>query len=276
MKRNPEHGSNANESNRPTVNTLRELDGFLSLGLKSEALCLARRTLKETSITADSFNAVLNAIFTLDTRPKRWLPLVESAYARLPKRSQRSVCLAMMSLHSCNQDYEAVSRFIPRRFGGDVGLSELAFAMEAGLAVGKMDQVEKLARRLPHALKVAEHPLMQAQLRHCLAEYHARRGNWDKAAKFWEIVTFNETLSDNAVIGIVELHVASALRTIRHGFRLIQEFNKNFDPEAEIILPGNDRAIQQNAAKQYKRLQKLLEQIVPKERQMELGIYAKT
>jgi len=74
------------------------------------------------------------------------------------------------------------------------------------------------------------------------------------------------------VIGIVELHVASALRTIRRGFRLIQEFNKHFDPEAEIILPGNDQAIQQNAAKQHKRLQRILERIVPKERQEELGV----
>ena len=80
-----------------------------------------------------------------------------------------------------------------------------------------------------------------AQLRHCLAEYHARKGHWDKAAKFWEIVTSNETLSQNAVIGIVELHVASALGAIQHGFRLIQEFNKNFDPEAESSGPAMTR-----------------------------------
>jgi len=41
-------------------------------------------------------------------------------------------------------------------------------------------------------------------------------------------------------------------------------------------LPGNDKAIQQDAAKQFRRLEKILEQIVPKERQRDLGIDTKT
>jgi hypothetical protein len=40
----------------------------------------------------------------------------------------------------------------------------------------------------------------------------------------------------------------------------------------ETTLPGNDKAIQQDAEKKFRTLQKILEKIVPEKRQKELGL----
>jgi len=52
----------------------------------------------------------------------------------------------------------------------------------------------------------------------------------------------------------------------------IEEFKKVFDPESEIMVPGNDKAVQEQAAKEFRRLQRVLEEVMPKKRQKELGI----
>ena len=53
---------------------------------------------------------------------------------------------------------------------------------------------------------------------------------------------------------------------------LIEQFNRTFDPEAETIVPGNDKAVQEQAAKEFRRWQKTLEKIVPEKRQRALGL----
>jgi len=107
----------------------------------------------------------------------------------------------------------------------------------------------------------------------CLAEYLARKGDWNEALRLWEIAQSHSTLSRNAVMSIVEIHVACALRAIQRGFQLIEEFDKRSDPEeTELTLPGNDKAIQRDAAKMFRKTQKFLERVVSKKRQKELGI----
>jgi hypothetical protein len=249
-----------------------ELDGFIDLGMKREALRAARRALKEPRINAPLFRSALNALLTHTERLKPWSPLVEAAYARLSKRSQQSVRFWMLSLHCSTRNYQAASRFIPRRFVGDFGLTEMAFAMETLLELGRLDQAGKLAKRLPRAIDEATHPLMQSQLLLCLGEYFARRGKWDQAVAIWEAVQFEPTFSQNAVISIVEIHAARALRALQQGLQLIARFKQQFDPALETTLPGNDRAIQEKAQRSLRELQKILERIVTEERRKELGI----
>jgi hypothetical protein len=65
-----------------------EIDGLIALGMKHEALRLARRNLHRDPITAQEFNDALNAILTLGDRTKPWAKAVEAAYERLPKRDR--------------------------------------------------------------------------------------------------------------------------------------------------------------------------------------------
>ncbi len=177
MKRNSFTSERSNEieqfSEDPEAN---ELDGLVAIAMKDDALRMARRAFKNPAISADVFNAALNAILTHADCTKAWTKLIDSAYARLTKRGQRAACFLMLGFHCGNHSYEVASRFLPKRFNGPLGLVELAFAMETMQALDRKIEVEKLARKFPHAIKVAQEPTMKAMLMSGLADYFAGIG----------------------------------------------------------------------------------------------------
>lgn len=248
------------------------MEGLISLGMKTDALKLARRYLRDSPINARLFNGALNAIMTLADKTKPWVKTVETAYDRLPKREQPAVRWLMMAFRSACRDHAGVLGLVPKRFTREFTLEELQCAMEAALELNDKKLMDKLVGHLPRYAKTPNAPLTQFQSSLCFAEYLARKGRWDDALVLLQDVQGNEILSQNAVYGIVELHVARALVVLRQGFELIEKFQQNFDPVAEMIVPGNDKAIQEDAARKFRRLQKTLEKIVPKERQRVLGL----
>jgi hypothetical protein len=250
---------------------LDELGGFVKLGMKREALKLARRTLKQADITAKAFNDALDAILTLGDKCKSWMPVVEAAYAHLPKSDKQAVRHSMLYFYNSSRNHEAAGKFIPRRFVGEVNLMELALTCKTWLELKRMDEMDKLAKILSRTIKETEHPFMRTQLSECLAEYYTRKGLWNKAVELWGFVQLDNIFCRNAVEGIVDIHVAGALLAIKRGFELVKKFNQSFDPKMETTLPGNDKVIQQQAEKKFRKLQKILEKIVPNERQRELG-----
>jgi hypothetical protein len=239
--------------------------------MKRDALGLAGRLLKSRRLPASAFNEALDAILTLANSVKRWRPLVESAYRRVPKRDRGSVRFWMMAVRSACGDHEGVLQLSPKRFTGESALKELIYSIEATFALGNRKLMSDLAARFPRFMHQIDGPILNAQALLCLAEFYARQGDWDVAITGAELAQDCETLHRNAVHAIVEIHAARALLAIRRGFDRIERFNKNFDPTTELIVPGNDAAVQEQAAKEFRRLQRILEKVVPKERQKELG-----
>jgi hypothetical protein len=272
MKRIPEHDPRKNIRRLQPSHTSQDMDGFGGLGMKKDALALARRVLRSKSVSAKEFENALDAILTHADRCKPWKTLVESAYARLSRRDQKAVRFLMLSFCASSGFYEDASRFIPQRFDGAFGLLEMVFAVHTALATGETALAKKLTKLLPRAIKEAPHPMMKSLLFEALGESQARDGKWDEAIASWEAAQCDGTISQNAVMNIVEIHAARALRTLQRGFQLIEKFNQDFDPELETVVPGTAKAIQRDAEKQFRRLQKILEKIAPKERRKELGI----
>jgi hypothetical protein len=249
-----------------------ELEGFSDLGMQCEALRLARQKLKSLSIRGADFRSALDVLLVQADKLRTWSPLVEAAYARLSKRDQRSTRLSMLAFHYSTRNYERASHFIPPRFGSGCDSIELAFAVDTMLELGNITEANKLAGKLPRAIQNAENPTAQAVLVNCLAEYLARKGQWNEAIQIWEAVQSDAILAENAVTGMAEIHAARALRAIRSGLATIEELKANFDPKLETTLPGNEKTRREQAKKKLSRLEKMLEKIVPKERQRELGI----
>lgn len=165
-----------------SVNLFRqEIQGFVELGMKRDALRLVRGALKSERVSAEVFNTALDAIFAQADRRKAWTRLIESGYGRLSTRDQRSVRFGMLAFYCGIQNYESASRFVLRRFGCRFGLVDLAFAMETWLALGRMDKARSLVRRCVEGIESAEEPEMQAMLIHGLAKYFAKAGESDAA-----------------------------------------------------------------------------------------------
>jgi hypothetical protein len=246
----------------------------IKLSMKDDASQRARKALKQKVITATAFNAALDAILSFEVGGTSWTRLVESAYERLPKRERPAVRFLMMSFRSSCLNHDGVLRLMPKRFTGEFDLVELSYVMEAAFALGKTELTRQLAKRLTHATHAADHPLMRSLLRLDLAEYLSREGEWDEALAVLEAVQSDETLTEDAVTCMVEVHAVRALLALRRGLHLVKEDNQNIDPETELALPDEAKAIRGQAAREFRRLQRILERIVPKKRQKELGINA--
>jgi hypothetical protein len=257
---------------RPAFTTTTELDGLVGAGMKKEALALARRLLKTPIVAAPEFADAVQAILILADKVKSWKPLIEAAYGRLPKRERGSVRFWLMSVRDVCHDHTGVLRLAPERFTGKFALQEAVWAMEAALALGTNRVIRLLGARLPRLISRAEDPVARAQLLLCLSEFYAREGKWAGAIAAAEPAQECQTFLSNAVGVIVEIHAARALKAIRRGFDKIEAFSKQFDPKTELMLPGNARTILKQAEKEFRKLQKILERIVPEKRQRELGV----
>jgi hypothetical protein len=255
-----------------TASGVNELKGYVNIGMKHEALKMARRLLKGRDIKSDDFNNALNAILVQADKCKPWTPVVEAAYARLSKRGKQIVRRWMLYFYNASRNHEAARKFIPRRFVGEYDLTELAFTCETWLELKRMDEMDRLVKKLSRAIGQAAHPFMRTMLARHLGEYYARKGLWNKAVEAWEFVRLDNIFIQEAVEGIVEIHVAGAMLAIKHGCDFINKFKQDFDPKMETTLPGNDKKIQQQAEKKFRKLKKILEKIVPEKRQKELGL----
>ena len=272
LKNSPEWNPRWALPRAPAFTNRSELDGLIQSGMKAEALQLARRFLKGRAIAPSDFCDALNAVLTLADHVRKWRLLVESAYSRLPKGGRAAVRFWMMAIRNACGDHEAVLQLMPRRFIGEHALLEVIYCMDAVYDSGDRELMKRLAPRLRRFAWQAEHPMTQGQLLLCLAEFLARLPQWKGALQAAEAAQQIETFHQNAIFAIVEIYVARAIMALRRGFHQIDQFNKNLDPETELILPGNDRRIQEQAAKELRRLERILERIVPKERQKELGM----
>ena len=270
MKRNPQDDPRKKAHSQHQTTGSTELDGWVSLGKKDEALRLARQQLKNPIMSGDDFQNSLSAILTVADQLRTWTPLVESAYARLSKRDRRAARFWMLSFHCCNCSYERASRFIPRRFDGFP--VELAFAMGTMLELGNMAGAKTLAGKLPRAIQAADTPTTQAMLMDCLAEYLVRKGEWNEAIRIWETVQLDPIKMESGVVGIMEIHAARALQSTRAGLQLVEKAKMNFDADLETTLPGNEKVRWAQTEKKLRRFEKMLQKILPEKRRKEMGI----
>jgi hypothetical protein len=114
----------------PQNHAAAELEGFVGLGMKKDALRLAGQQLKADRINPAIFVEALNAILTLADATKPWRPLVEAAYQKLPKRGKSQVRFMMLSFYCSLHDHEAAYRLIPHRLAGQVRPVEVMFAID--------------------------------------------------------------------------------------------------------------------------------------------------
>ena len=264
-ERNP-----AKKKPEPTITS--ELEGLVGMGMEKDALKLARQILETESIKASDFKCAVNAILILGDDVKSWRPLVESAFEHLSPREKRAATHVLIYVRGVCYDHEAVLKAMPKRMSTSDGGMSLHYVLEAMLHLGKIEESRPLAKWAVNVIDFSDNDMVRVLLMSSVAEFCARTGWWEKALDFWKKVREHETLHRNAVEGIVEIHCARALRAIERGFEYVERYKMKLDPELETMLPGNNKSVQKSAAKEFLRLQKILERIVPKERQKELGM----
>jgi hypothetical protein len=76
----------------------------------------------------------------------------------------------------------------------------------------------------------------------------------------------------NALSGIVQIHLARALESIERGLELLSELKEHPNTENELCLPNNDLGMTLHAEKELLRLKRGIEKLLPEEARKELGV----
>ena len=242
------------------------------MAMEKDGVELARKFLETPAITAPTFAEAVEAILILAHDVNEWRPLVEAAYQRLPENSRGGVRYWLMAIRNDCRDPQGVLQLMPKRFQGAFATRELIYSIGAALESGSWELARKLVKRLPRLARRVDGPLTEARLWLCLAQYYAQEGAWDRTIAAADQARQCPIIHEEAVRTMAEIHVARALLEVRRGLREVEEFLTHSDPRTELMVPGNDRLVQEQAAKTFRRLEEALEKILPKERQKKLGL----
>jgi len=236
--------------------TVTELEGLVGLGMKKDALRLARRCLTTSAVNSDTFSEALRTILTLADTTRLWRPLVDAAYQKLSNRGKRAVRPWMLFFYSAVNDHAAASRFIPDRFAGPIWPAELVFAIDTLLALDRLDEAQPLVRKAIRALAFLPHSDGRAMLISSIAAYHSRVREWEIAIRLLEHIQDNSLMAESAMFGLIDTHLQRTLHTIESARASLARLRRTSDPETDTILPGNDAARWKEAEDKLRKIER--------------------
>lgn len=267
MKRNNGDGRNQDDPSEEAA--VRELEGYVDMGMRRKACALVRQILAQKRISSAAFFQVLNAIGVLSDL-KQWSVELESAWQRQSPSVRRDANSTMLTLYAIVDDWEKAARHAAPRVLSSP--SDILFGMQTLLETGRMKEAARVARKARKAIESPQDAFDFSCLVEALAIYHARIGEWSEAFELWSRAPRDEPLSHNAATGRVELCLVKALALIRGELATLRGLP--FDVEGELALPGNTDGMRKETEVELRKFQRALEKLVPAERRLELGFDA--
>jgi len=156
---------------------LDEMQGFLGLGMKKEALKLAHKFLEMPRLNAQQFQECLAVADGFICKSKHWQSLLEKAYGQLNPRDQEISRPKMLIFYSGRGNKEAVLRLLPKRLTHRNDLLELLITWETWLENERMADLEKTVPIMSRAIQTAKFTAMSAWLAAAYAKF------WEKKAE---------------------------------------------------------------------------------------------
>jgi len=154
---------------------LEEMQGFLGLEMKKEALKLARKFLESPGLDAEQFRECLVVVENFVRKSKRWQTLLEKAYSQLNPRDQEKVRPKMLIFYSGRGNTDAVLRYLPNRLSHRGDLIELLITWETWLDNDQMEELEKTIPIMSNAIRTAKATDMSRWLSKTYARYWAKK-----------------------------------------------------------------------------------------------------
>ena len=105
-----------------------------------------------------------------------------------------------------------------------------------------------------------------------LAKFSARMHNWAAAIKYWRAMPLDQPFRQNALGGIVQLHLACAYECVEIGLRKLADLKGNVDVETELCAPGTDLGLTTDAEKELVKFKRGIEKLLPAKARKQLGM----
>lgn len=250
-----------------------EMSGYVDIGMKTEALRLIRKVLEKRHILREEFSEALRAIgiyVSFKTWKQRWKPRIEAAYNRQSARFKRQVRTDMLSMYACLEDWVTAVQFVSVQKPSTA--VDVLHGMDVLLELDKLQDARVLADRGKRALYKTTDRFEASLLIEALAKFFARTHDWSVAIEMWRQAPLEEPLRENALTGIVQLHLACAYECVEIGLQKLAELKENPDNHNELCLPGNDLALTREAEKELLKLRRGIDKLLPQQIRKDLGI----
>jgi tetratricopeptide (TPR) repeat protein len=244
--------------------SLRELDGVVCLGMRCDALRLARQLLRRRNLGAVVFAAAFDAMMIQGERSERRRRLIEEAYARLSTVDQRACRSRMLSLYWGAGDYEAAARFLPSRLDRAADAMDASCAFQTLVEVGRQKEAGRWVPRFLRWARQAPTPLARAHLLAALAVYYDKTGDCERAAHFWkQSLAEDDSYAEQALSGLAEMRLRQAREATRDGLATLRRLKGQHDPDLETTLPGNQTRRWEELETKLTRFGRVLERAPP-------------
>ena len=247
-----------------------EISGYCDIGMKREALRLARKVFEKRRISPEEFFEAIRAI-GVHSDFKRLKPQIEAACGRQPRRFKNWARAGMLYLYATLGDWEAAAQFVSVQHASSAG--EMFFSMEVLLALDKLEDAEHLAAKCQKAFRLAKDPSDKSFSIETLAPFLARTHRWDEAIAIWQQAALDQPFRRDALSGIVKIHLGHACEAAERGLQLLSELRQKPNIEDSITLPNNDVGLTRSAETQLLKLKRGIEKLLSEKVRKELGVY---
>ena len=258
-----------NRTNIQPLAIAAEISGYCDIGMKREALRLARKVFKKRRISPEEFFEAIRAI-GVHSDFQRFKPQIEAAYGRQSRRFKSWARAGMLYMYATLRDWETAAQFVSVPRAASAG--EMFFSMEVLLASEKLEDAEQLAAKCQTAFRLAKDPSDKSFLIETLAPFFARTHRWDEAIATWQQAPLDQPFRRDALSGIVKIHLGRALEAIESGLRLLAQLKKQANNESSLCLTGNDLALTAQAEKELLKFKRGIEKVLTGKARKELGM----
>lgn len=253
----------------PSNPLIDELTRFIEHGMKREAFRTIRKILSQPRIEPIEFTYAMNALETLGsmTDLQKSRELVEKAYTSQSRKNRQAMKSDMLRYYGTLKDWENALSFITAK---DLKSAVNAvFVMELLLETKRLTEAKRLANNCKRLLQKKQDRFTFALLVEALAVYSARNGDWDKALNLWHQAPLDQPCQQNALCGIVRIHLARALQSVNTGLQFLDRLKKQPDQESGPTI--NHEALTSDAEKELLLYKRHLEKLLPLSRRLALG-----
>ena len=256
-------------SRETAVSVCNELDGYTRLGMRRQALTMARKTLRRDDLTASDFEAAVGVFLQLQTKLKNLIPCVEAAYQRLDRRARKQVRSSMLGFYYSVRNWKKAREFAVLK---PCNLGDFMFSLDVLTESEEVAAAKRLARRGIGILPLVTDDFSRAGMIHALVNFLAQQGEHKKALKLSEQMPPSAATVFNRAECIVELYAAKALVEIERGLMTLWEAEKKGDPDLNISHPRLHQGLVDEKRKKLFGYKKALEKILPKKEWKDFGV----
>jgi tetratricopeptide (TPR) repeat protein len=246
-----------------------EISGYCDIGMKREALRLARKVFEKRCSSPEEFFEAIRAI-GVHSDFRRLKPQIEAAYGRQSRRFKSKARHDMLYMYAALGDWETAGQFVSVQNVSSA--AEMSFSMEVWLALDKLEDAQHLPAKCQKAFRFMKDPSDQSFLIETLAPFLARTHRWDEAIAIWQQAPLDHPFRRDALSGIVKIHLGRAWEAIERGLHLLSELRQKPNIEDSIALPNNDVELTRGAERQLLKFKRGINKLLPEKSRKDFGI----